>query len=93
MESNFVADGRSNLRDSREFQERLRQVRESIEGRYGIELAHAGLFHRWLLRWKMWLEYRRESKLLEPPPEALFLGGMGASLPAGPKCVRGLLRY
>ncbi len=79
MKSNFVADGRSNLRDSEEFQERLRQLREAIDARYAIELAHANFLRRWMIRWKMWHEYRRESKRLEPSPEALFLGGVQKS--------------
>ncbi|MGE5192122.1 MAG: hypothetical protein ACM3U2_06425 [Deltaproteobacteria bacterium] len=72
MKSKFVADGRTNLCDSNEFQERLRKLRASIEARHAIALSHAGLFRRCLLRLGMQLEYIRESRRLGPSPEALF---------------------
>lgn len=79
MNSNIVADGRKRLDRSPEFQARLRELEKSIQSRYASELAKADCVHRVVLRWRMFIEYRRERRKLAPSPDSLFSNQMGSA--------------
>jgi hypothetical protein len=72
MKAHFVSDGESRLRGSREFQARLRELRESIRARYGAELAEAGFFRRLVLQWRIARAFRCERRKIEPSPSSLY---------------------
>ena len=72
MKSRIVADGASRLRQSPEFQARLRELRDSVRARHSAELAEAGFFRQLLLRWRIAAEFRRERRKIEPSPGSLY---------------------
>lgn len=76
MKPRFVADGGWRLRQSPEFQARLRELRESVRARHAAELAKAGLFRRLVLRWRIASEFRRERRKIEPSLKSLYLSHM-----------------
>jgi hypothetical protein len=73
MKSRIVADGEMRLRQSKEFQARLRELRASIRARHATELAEAGFFRRLVLRWYIAMEFRRERRKIEPSPQSLYI--------------------
>lgn len=79
MKSHIVEDGPERLRQSDDFQARLRQLRESIRTRYGPDLSQAGLLRRCWLRWRMAADYRRERRRIVPSPHSLCAGHITAS--------------
>ncbi|MBI5819486.1 MAG: hypothetical protein HZA88_10920 [Verrucomicrobia bacterium] len=86
MNSHIVADGRKRLNKSPEFQARLHELEKSIQSRYATELAKAGCIRRFVLRWRMILEYRRERRKLAPSPGSLFFNQTSSkSLPTNGK--------
>jgi hypothetical protein len=72
IKSQFVADGESRLRQTPEFQARLRELRESICARYAAELSGAGLVRRLTIRMRIAIEFRRERRKIEPSPLSLY---------------------
>jgi len=64
---------------SKEYQARLRALRESIRRKYATQLAGGNFASRFILRWRMVLEYRRERRRLLPSPESFFV----TSAPSG----------
>lgn len=84
MKPHIVADGQFRLHQSEEFQARLREARESIRARHAAELAGAGFFRRFLVRWKMAFEFRKERRRIEPSSHSLYISPMpqAASVPA-----------
>ena len=72
MKSGIVEDGESRLRESKEFQARLRALRESIRARHAAELAEAGFSRRLVLRWHIAAEFRKERRKIEPSPYSLY---------------------
>jgi hypothetical protein len=75
---NIVANGRNRLEQTREYKTReykarVLALRTSIRARYATQLASGGLLQRWLLRWRMEAEFRRERKKLRPSASALYL--------------------
>ncbi len=74
MKSRIVSDGEVRLRESSEFQARLRELRESIRARHADELTKAGFFGRLVLRWHIAVEFRRERRKIEPSPQSLYSG-------------------
>ena len=72
MKSRIVADGARRLHESQAYQARLRELRESIRAKYAAELAEAGFLRRWILRWRMAAEFRRERRRIGPSPHALY---------------------
>jgi hypothetical protein len=72
MKSRIVAGGEFRLRESKEFQTCLRELRESIRARHAAELAAAGYLRRLVLRWQIAAEFRRERKKIEPSPHSLY---------------------
>ena len=72
MKPGIVEDGELRLRTSPEFQSRLRALRESVRARHAAELAEAGFFRRFILRWQIAAEYRRERRKIEPSPHSLY---------------------
>lgn len=86
MKSRIVADGERRLLESRVHQERLRQLRAAICARYAAELFSAGFVRRWLLRFRIALEYRRARKRLLPSQQSLYLHSLAPRpLHIGPK--------
>ncbi|MFA5193496.1 MAG: hypothetical protein WC740_22535 [Verrucomicrobiia bacterium] len=81
MNSHIVADGRKRLNKSPEFQARLRELEKSIQSRYATELAKACCIRRFVLRWRMIIEYRRERRKLAPSSGSLFFKTSSESLP------------
>ena len=79
MKSHIVADGEFRLRQSKEFQARLRELRESIRARHAADLAEAGFFRRLFLRWRIAMELRRERRKIEPSPQSLYSSHIAAS--------------
>ena len=77
MKSRIVTDGEIRLRESPEFQARLRELRESIRARHADELAKAGFFGRIVLRWHIAAEFRRERRKIEPSPQSLYSSQIG----------------
>lgn len=73
MKSRIIADGERRLRESRAHQERLRQLHAAISAQYAAELATAGFVHRWFLRCRIELEYRRERKRMMPSQQSLYV--------------------
>ena len=78
MKQRIIANGYSRLRNHPEFQSRLRQLQADICGRHASELASAGFFRRLVLRWQMWLEFRRERRKFVPSPGSLYSGKLSA---------------
>jgi hypothetical protein len=72
MKARIVADGRSRLLRSPEFQARLRELRETIQKRHAAELAEAGFVRRLILNWQIAAEFRKERREIEPSAESLF---------------------
>ena len=72
MQSDIVADGAERLRRDPKHQARLRELRESIRARNAEELARAGYLRRWLLRWRIAMEYRKERRKIVPSVHALY---------------------
>ncbi|MFZ2643835.1 MAG: hypothetical protein WA117_22775 [Verrucomicrobiia bacterium] len=81
MKTHIVADGRKRLNKCPEFQSRLHELEKSIQSRYAAELAKAGCIRRFVLRWRMIIEYRRERRKLAPAPGSLFFKTSSESLP------------
>jgi hypothetical protein len=71
MKSQIVANGALRLVLSRQYQARLRELRESIRARYSFELSRAGFLRRCGLHWRMVVEYRRERPRIVPSPYSL----------------------
>jgi len=61
------------LAQSEELQAKLRELRESIRDKYAADMSDAGLFRRYVLRWRMAVEYRRERRRIVPSPSSLFI--------------------
>jgi len=78
MKHRIVADGQDRLQRNPEFKARLRQLRVSILERHASELAKAGLFRRSILRWQIWMEYRRERQKIVPSSELLYVSRFSA---------------
>jgi hypothetical protein len=72
MKPRIVADGESRLCETPEFQERLRVLRESVRARHAAELARAGFFRYWVLRWRIHSEFRKERRAIEPSAQSLY---------------------
>ena len=72
MKSRRVTDGEMRLRESPEFQARLRELKESIRARHAEAFAKAGLVRRMFLRWQMAVEFRRERRKIEPSAHSLY---------------------
>ena len=72
MNPTIVADGAWRRRHSPEFQARLRELREGVHAQHVAEWARAGLVGRLVLRWRMYREFRRECRKLEPSPGSLY---------------------
>jgi hypothetical protein len=67
MKSSLVADGLARRYQSGEVQLRLQQLRQEIDARYAGALAEAGFVRRFILRWRMTVEFRRERwKIVAP---------------------------
>jgi hypothetical protein len=79
MKPRFVADGGLRLRESPEFQVRLRELRESVRARHAVGLAKAGFFRRLILRWRIAAEVRKERRKIEPSPQSLYSSHRAAS--------------
>jgi hypothetical protein len=62
----FVADGNERLRQSPEFQARLRQLQETVRARHAAEFAEAGFLRRIVLRWRIAAEFRAERRKIAP---------------------------
>jgi hypothetical protein len=73
MKSRIVADGASRVRRSPQFQTQLRELRDSVHARHSAELAEAGLFRRFILRWRIATEFRRERQKIEPSLGSLYI--------------------
>jgi hypothetical protein len=74
----IVADGRERLRDEEWYRQKERAVREAVRKEYEPELAEASRHRRWVVRWKMWRELRRQMDA--PAPErGLYLREPGRS--------------
>ena len=78
LNSRIVADGESRLRESKEHQSRLRELRESVRARHTAEIAGAGFFRRLVLRWHMAAEFRRERRTIDPSPQSLYSSHIAA---------------
>lgn len=76
MKPQFVADGEMRLKQSPEFQAKLRALRESIHACYAAELSSADFFRRCLLRWRIAMEYRRERRHIVPSSQSLYGSGI-----------------
>ena len=72
MESRLVADGAKRFESSKEHQDRLRKLRESIEARYAKEMPLAGWWDRLLLKWRISVDFRRERKKIVPSSQSLY---------------------
>jgi hypothetical protein len=72
MKPRFVADGEARLKQSADSQAKLRALREAICARHAAELLSAGFFRRWLVKWRIELEYRRERDQIVPSPQSLY---------------------
>jgi hypothetical protein len=72
VETQFVADGESRLRQTPEFKARLRELRKSICARYAAELSGAGLVRRLIVRMRIAIEFRSERRKIEPSPSSLY---------------------
>ena len=79
MKPRFVADGGARLRESPEFQVRLRELREVIRARHATELAKAGFLGLLILRWRIAVEFRKERRKIEPSPRSLYNSHRAAS--------------
>jgi hypothetical protein len=75
MKSHIVVDGWMRLRESPEFQAKLRALRQSIHARHATELASSGFFRRCIIRWRMAMEYRREQRQIVPSSQSLYISG------------------
>lgn len=80
MKQRIVEGGASRLWDTPEFQARLRELEDSIEARHAAELAQAGFFRRFVLRWQIAAEYRRERKKIVPSPYSLYVANISQSV-------------
>jgi hypothetical protein len=79
MKSHIVSDGPERLRGSKELNQQLRHLRDSIRDRHAAEFSQAS-FLRWCwLRWRMGVEYRRERKRVLPSPGSLYAGNKAGS--------------
>ena|SRR2546422_998184 len=76
MKPRFVADGAMRLKQSPEFQAKLRALRESVRARHETELSSAGFLRRCIIRWRMALEYRRERRSIVPSSQSLYSSGI-----------------
>jgi hypothetical protein len=72
MKPRFVADGEVRLKHLPAFQAKLCALRQEICARHAAEFLSAGLFRRWLVKWRIELEYRREREQIVPSPQALY---------------------
>jgi hypothetical protein len=79
MTSRIVADGEFRIRQSKEYQARLQELRESIRARHAAEIAGAGFLRRLILRWRSSAEFRRERRKIDPSPQSLY----GSQIEAG----------
>jgi hypothetical protein len=79
MKSRIVADGGVRLLEGKQFQARLRELRESIRARHAAEFAGAGFLRRLVLCWHIAAEFRRERRKIEPSPHSLYSGHIVAS--------------
>jgi hypothetical protein len=66
------------LRRRREFQARVRELRESIQARHATEIEAAGFFQRLVLRWRIAMEFRAERRRIEPSPSSLYSSQIAA---------------
>jgi hypothetical protein len=72
MKHHIVSDGAERLQRSKEFQARLRELRQTIRDRHAVEFTQAGFFRRMDLRWQMAVKFRRERRTLLPSPYSLY---------------------
>jgi hypothetical protein len=79
MTSRIVADGEIRFRRSKEFQTRLRELRESIRARHAAEYVGAGFFRSLVVDWRIAAEFRRARKKMEPSPHSLYSSHSAAS--------------
>jgi hypothetical protein len=73
MKLGIVADGESRVLNSFEFELKRRILRRRIEVAFSARLAAAGFFQRWLVRFEMEKEYRRELRRISPSSQALYI--------------------
>ena len=78
MKSHVVVDGEVRLRESPEFQAKLRALRDSINARYAAEFSCANFFRRCIIRWRMAMAYRRERRQIVPSSQSLYSSGIVA---------------
>ena len=71
MKSQIVVDGPERMKQSAEYQARLRQLRRSIHLRYAPELSRAGFLRQTFLRLRMEYEFRRERRRMGPSPHSV----------------------
>ena len=81
MTEHFHAGGEANLKESTEYREKMRRLRDSLYERYAGELAKAGFFRRLILRWRIAAEYRRERQKIGPSSQALYSSAIGREKP------------
>jgi hypothetical protein len=62
----IVADGRERLRGEEWYRQKERAVREAVRKEYEPELAEASRYKRWVVRWELWRELRRQMDALAP---------------------------
>ena len=79
MKVTIVEDGESRLRQSKEHQARLQELREASRARHAAEMAGAGFFRRLLLRWQFAAEFRRARRKIEPSPQSLYCSDIAVS--------------
>jgi hypothetical protein len=68
----FVADGQQRIRATDEYRQQVREIRTRIWASYRDELAHASVWQRWRLRWKIRREISQACADVAPD-EALYL--------------------
>jgi hypothetical protein len=66
----FVADGEERIRNHER-----RQITAQVAAKYASELAEAGFFRRWCIRWHVRREIETELKRKSLPPETLYAMG------------------
>ena len=72
MRIRLLSDGESRLRQSPEFQTRLRELHDAIRARHAAEMAATGFIGRLVLGWRIAAEYRRERQKIMPSPQSLY---------------------
>ena len=73
MEQRFVADGPERLAADGRFQACCRELRAVVYAKYAEEMAAAGFFRRFLIRYKRYRDCSRALAEITPSPESLWV--------------------